>query len=184
MGHPADQSALSFDEFLRWESAQEVRHEYLGGELFAMTGGTVAHATVTGNINAAFLAQLRNSGCRSLASDVLVRIETVDAGYYPDVVVTCEALEPGARVLREPRLIVEVLSPSTEAFDRGRKFAHYRLLPSLQEYLLADPETRSLEVFRRTGDGSWLLRSYSEDERIHLESCGMELPVAEALAEV
>lgn len=147
-------------EYLAWEAEQDERHEYIRGEVYAMAGGTLAHNAATLAIGATLRQHLKGTPCRVFVSDVKVRIEASDAHFYPDVVVTCAAqdvADPKALLLREPLLIVEVLSPSTAAFDRGGKFAHYRLLPSLQEYVLIDPDTAQVDVFRRNAANRWEL---------------------------
>lgn len=153
MGLPAITNSFSFDQFLAWQEGQALRHEFVAGEVFAMAGGTVEHASAILNLGGALSAGLRGTGCRAFVSDMLVRIEAADTAYYPDVVVTCEETPKGARFLTQPKLVLEVLSSSTEAFDRGRKFQDFQLLTSLEEYVLVDTDRRTVESFRRGAEG-------------------------------
>jgi Uma2 family endonuclease len=111
--------------------------------------------------------------------DMKLRVEASDAFFYPDVFVTCATADVHRPLFKsEPMLIAEVLSPSTSAFDRGQKFAHYRKLASLQEYLLVDSERTSADLFRRDAAGHWTLYPYVADETLQLASVGLRLPVA------
>ncbi len=156
----------SFDAYLTAERAElDIRHEYVAGEVFAMTGATESHNIIVGNINRELGSQLKGRPCRVYANDMRVRIEGADAGKYPDVVALCgERLFYDNRrdVLLNPSLIVEVLSDSTEAYDRGGKFAIYRRLPSLREYLLVSQHRVQVELFVRQSDDGWLLTEYSD----------------------
>jgi Uma2 family endonuclease len=173
-------SFLTAAEFLAFERGSEVRHEYVAGEAVLMTGGSWDHSLVIGNLLAELKARLRGSSCAVHASDLRVR---TPAGLYtyPDVVVVCgePRFEDAHRdTVLNPRLLVEVLSPSTESYDRGRKFESYRGLDSLQEYLLVSQDRPRVERFLRQENGFWL---YSEvvgrDEVIPL-ALGCELALA------
>lgn len=165
-------------EYLAWEAEQNERYEYIRGEVYAMAGGTLAHNAAILAIGATLRQHLKGTPCRVFVSDVKVRVEASDASFYPDVVVTCAAqdvADPKALLLHEPMLIVEVLSPSTAAFDRGAKFAHYRLLPSLQEYVLIDPDTAQVDLFRRNAVNRWeLYPSDGPQAAVTLSSVGWE----------
>ena len=182
MGLPLEGTPTRFEEFMSWIVRQQGRHEFVGGEVFAMGGGTRAHSAVAVNVASALGRHLRGSGCRPYNSDMAVRVEIADAVYFPDVSVSCET---GAEqlFLVEPKLIVEVLSPTTEAYDRGRKFRDYRTLKSLQEYVLVDPERRLIEVFRRSGE-EWTLHAYGAADTIPLASVALDLPGAEVFVDV
>lgn len=154
------QLKFSVQDFLSWEMEQEFRHEYLNGEVFAMSGGTIEHNTASGAVFATLRQHLQGSPCRVFVADMKVDVQASNAFFYPDVVVTCspgDLSDPKALTIAEPRVIVEVLSPSTAAYDRGAKFGHYRQLPSLQEYMLVDTEAQTIEVFRRNAAGRWEL---------------------------
>ena len=155
--------AITADDYLAGEAISPIRHEFVAGEIFAMAGATEEHATIAGNLFALLRAQVRGGPCRVYIADMKLRVEAADAFFYPDVFVTCDgrdASEPLAK--RHPSLICEVLSESTEAYDRGDKFAAYRTLDSLTEYLLMDSRRRAGEVFRRQPDG-WLLAPVAPD---------------------
>jgi Uma2 family endonuclease len=176
---------MSYSDFLHWEQEQQVRHEFVRGEVFAMVGSTDRHNLVALNIAVILREQLRGKPCRVFMSDVQVRVEAADAAFYPDVMVTCapeDATDP--RVKRHPCLIVEILSPSTAGFDIGHKFACYRQLQSLQEYVLVDPDGVSIEVFRREADDRWMLDPVGPGDTLRLTSIGVEAPVAAVYQDV
>lgn len=170
----AQNSYITTEEYLQLETTSDTKHEYFNGEIYAMAGATDTHVTIAGNIFALLLAHLRGSGCRVYISDMKVRIETKNRFFYPDVMVTCEAKDRENSTYKKfPRLIIEVLSDSTEAFDRGDKFADYQSLPSLQEYVLINTKKARIECFRRTDDGLWLLQFYELD-KIDFELASLE----------
>jgi Uma2 family endonuclease len=147
MALPAEK--LSLADYLAWEEIQPERHEFYRGEVFAMVGVRRAHAEVSGNLLTALKLHLKGTPCRAYAESVKVQVAR-DQVFYPDVFVTCDAADLQTdRIFHNPKLVVEVLSESTEAYNRGLKFAAYRQLASLQEYLLIDPDTRRVEVYRR-----------------------------------
>ncbi|MEZ5584295.1 MAG: Uma2 family endonuclease [Candidatus Competibacteraceae bacterium] len=142
---------------MAWEDQQQEKHEYIAGEVFAMVGARREHVVVSLNLAAAFKQRLRGGPCQAYIADLKLRVEAVDAFFYPDVLVSCDARDHAAsQFVEHPLLIVEVLSESTAAFDRGNKFAAYRTLPSLQEYVLVDVESHRVESFRRTPENDWL----------------------------
>ena len=133
---PQTSHNLSAQDYLAWEAAQPERHEFVDGEVFAMAGAEDRHVTVTGNVYMALRQHLRGTPCRTFMADMKVQAHADSSYFYPDVLVTCSAADADSRqIKREPRLIVEVLSPSTEAYDRGEKFLRYRQIPSLTEYV-------------------------------------------------
>lgn len=179
----------SFDAYLDTERAElDLRHEYLAGEVFAMTGATENHNIIVMNISGELRVQMKRRPCFVYANDMRVRIEGADAGKYPDVTALCgERLFYDQRrdVLLNPSLIVEVLSESTEAYDRGEKFAIYRRLPSLREYLLVSQRRMRAELFVRQGDGGWLLTEYSDPrDSVPLASIDCRLLLAEVYDKV
>lgn len=185
MGRALPRPTLSADEFLAWEAGQPLRHEFVAGEVFAMAGGEDRNDTVAGNLYIALREQLRGSPCRVYGSDVKLGVEAADAFFYPDVMVTCSAADAGdALVKREPVLLVEVLSPATAAYDRGDKFAAYRKLASLREYLLVDTESRRCDLFRRRDDGLWVLHPFEPGQALTLASVTLEIAAAQLWAEV
>ncbi|MBI3154256.1 MAG: Uma2 family endonuclease [Burkholderiales bacterium] len=176
MGHAAVRLPMTANEFLAWDATQTIKHEFVRGELFAMAGAHEAHVTATMNVAMALRQHLKGSPCRTFQADMKLRVEAADAFYYPDVMVTCSAADAAdPLVKREPVLMVEVLSPSTAAYDRGEKFAAYRLLPSLQEYLLVDPAARRCDLYRKGADGLWVLHPGAPEQGVHFASVGLEL---------
>ncbi len=174
MPRAANVGKITADEFLDWEAKQSSKHEFIGGEVFAMVGVTRQHATVAGNVFALLMQHLRGTRCRVYISDMKLRLEESDAFFYPDVFVTCSETDHRAEhYMREPRLIVEVLSESTEAYDRGDKFEQYRRFPSLVEYVLINPAKRRAEVFRADAGGHWVLHDYRSGEPIEFASLGL-----------
>ena len=137
---------MSADEFLAWDAGETAKREFVRGELIEREGGDEWHNYVVGNVFMALRIHLRGTPCHVFALDLKLRIEAADCLSYPDVLVTCAAVDGHALVLHEALLVVEVLSPSTAALDRGDKFADYRQLPTLCEYLLLDPDKRLYEV--------------------------------------
>lgn len=161
------------EDYLEWEKAQSEKHEYIAGEVFAMVGARDAHVTVVGNVFALLREHLRGGACRVYVSDMRLRVEAANAFFYPNVFVTCDPRDRSDEYFkRYPVLIVEVLSETTAAFDRGHKFALYRLLESLREYVVIDPERRSVDCFRRDGSGHWVLYAYQGDGMVELDSVG------------
>lgn len=171
VGYALEKRRMTAAEFLAWEQTQPVRHEFVRGEIFMMTGGVDRNNTVAGNLYIALREQLRGSPCRVYASDVKLRVEAADCYFYPDLMVTCSATDLADRLVkREPVLVVEVLSPSTAAFDRGDKFADYRALPSLAEYLLVDADRQRCELYRKGADGLWVLHPGAVGQEVQLAS--------------
>lgn len=175
MAESAMSLPMSRSEFLAWEHEQLEKHEFWQGEVFAMTGARQAHVMVAGNVFALLKSHLRGKPCRAYISDMQLEVEAADAVYYPDVVVSCDPADLLAeRVLRRPTVVIEVLSDSTAAYDRGVKFAAYRKLSSLKEYVLIDPERRTLEIFRRTEQDDWLLVTRDAARGLVLPSLAFE----------
>ena len=177
MGHAL--TKLSLQEFLDWENQQAERHEFHRGEVFAMVGARRIHGIVSLNIAASLKSQLKGSPCRAFADSMKIRIG-IDTILYPDVFVTCDSADLRTeQVFTAPTVVVEVLSPSTQSYDRGSKFTFYRSLPSVREYVLVDPETREVQLFRRGADDLFTLHDLTGREQIRLESVGCELLAAD-----
>ena len=185
MGHAAMAPRMSAADFLAWDACQTFRHEFVQGEVFAMAGAGEAHVTLALNIAMALRQHLAGTPCRTFISDMKLRVEAADAFFYPDVMVSCSAADTvDPLVKREPLLLVEVLSPSTAGFDRGDKFAAYRLLPSLREYLLVDPQSRRCDVYRLGERGLWTLHPVEPGQGLLLASVALDLSAAGLWAEV
>ncbi len=182
----AQNSYLTPEEYLQMEAASNIKHEYIAGEIYAMAGATDTHVTIAGNIFALLLNHLRGSGCRVYISDMKIRIDPKNRFYYPDVMVSCEPKDRDNSTYKQfPRLIVEVLSDSTEAFDRGDKFADYQSLPSLEEYVLINSKKARIECFRRTDEGLWLLQFYElKDSLLELTSVEFTAKIDEVYEQV
>lgn len=159
------------EDYLAGEELSPIKHEYIDGEVYAMAGASDPHVTIAGNLFALLRNHVRGTGCRVYVADMKAYIETANIFYYPDVIVTCD---PRDRELlnhkKYPCLIVEVLSKSTEAFDRGDKFFDYRQLESLQEYVLINQKRQRVECFRRNAEGFWTLQTYNQGSEIYLAS--------------
>lgn len=166
-------------EYLHLERASPLRHELVNGELSAVAGGSPAHARVIGSVYAALHNQLRGTGCLPTTSDQRLCVVATGLYAYPDVSVYCgrpTRHTADANTLVNPSLLVEVLSPSTEAYDRGAKFAHYRQIPTLSAYVLVSPEARTLEAFERRDDGAWSIPApVGVGGALHLTTMGLVL---------
>lgn len=185
MAQPAHIPCIPPEDYLAWEAEQTERHEYLDGEVFAMAGAQDRHVTVAGNLYIALRQHLRGSPCRTYMSDMRLQVVASNCYFYPDVLVTCSTKDASnANVKSEPKLLAEVLSPSTAAYDRGLKFAHYRSLPSLEEYVLIDLDTRTIDCYRKGNDSLWVLHPFVRGESIALASVDLELTADELFAEV
>jgi Uma2 family endonuclease len=149
--------AISHQEYQEGEQLSDIRHEYLAGQVFAMAGAGEKHNRIAGNLFFHLRAAARGKPCGVFISDMKLRVEQNDAYYYPDVMVTCDPEDSELLHKRLPCLIVEVLSPATEAIDRREKLIAYRSLPSLRYYLLVSQEKRQVECYARAADGRWLI---------------------------
>ena len=180
---------LSFEEWLAEERASlGPRTEYFAGEVFAMAGAGLTHNTIVRNITGLLWMQTRGRPCQVFASDMKVRVRTTDTAAYPDLVAFCgrpEFLDDRRDLLLNPSLIVEVLSDSTEAYDRGGKFALYRQVPSLREYLLISQHQVQAELYTLGDDGHWTLSDYTDpSDRIQLPSIDCTLDLVEVYDKV
>ncbi|HYN62137.1 MAG TPA: Uma2 family endonuclease [Rubrivivax sp.] len=177
MGSPLP--GLTLEDFLLWENEQPDKHEFYKGEVFAMVGGRRVHGRVVANLTSALINALRGSPCQVFAGSMKVQ-PADDTILYPDLFVTCDAADLRTdMIFRAPKLVIEVLSPSTQAYDRSLKFALYRRMASLQEYLVVDPDTRRTEGFRIGADGLWVLHDMSERSAVSLASIGCEISMTD-----
>jgi len=179
---------LTPEKYLEIERKAEFRNEYRDGEMFAMAGSSCAHTMISDNMVAQLVLKLRGGTCRPYSRSMRVQVGTTGLFTYPDVVVACndrKFLDESRDTLLNPTLIIEVLSPSTEAYDRGKKFSDYRTLPSLQEYVLVSQEHVQVEVFRRQPDEEWLLKIVSRlEDSVSLESIGCQLLLSDIYEDV
>lgn len=187
MALPQTLPRFDIESYLAWEETQAERHEYCAGEVFAMSGGTDAHYTILGNFFAGLKTELSGTPCRPFVSGMKVRIQAADAVLYPDVFVTCDARDktPEAVLAKShPLLVVEVLSDSTAAYDRGRKFELYQQIPELQEYLIIEQDRLHADLFRKNDAGLWVMHPAGEGGSIELASVGLRLPLSDLYVDV
>ncbi len=175
---------MSPAEYLAFERAQtDARHEYLNGEIVAMSGASLAHNTIVSNLVISLGIQMRGRSCNVFANDMRVKIPATSLYTYPDVVAFCgvpELEDKTADTLLNPSVIIEVLSPSTEAYDRGAKFAHYQRIDTLQAYVLVSQDRPRIELFIKRTSGDWLyFVADATDATVRLDAIDCELLVSE-----
>jgi Uma2 family endonuclease len=171
---------LSLPEYLKLEAAGDGRHEFLDGDVYAMAGGTPEHGALALAIAGEIRDALRGKPCRVYSSDVRVRIRETGLSTYPDLSVVCGSLETDEEdrdAITNPVVLVEVLSDSTEAYDRGAKAAHYRRIPSLREYVFVAQDARRLELYRLNEHERWELVEAGPGEKLKLSALGIEIEV-------
>jgi Uma2 family endonuclease len=175
---------LSHEAYFALETSEDTRYDYLAGEVFAMAGGSERHALISSNVLIGLGNTLRDRPCRVYGADMKLFIAEHDHFCYPDVMVLCEKGVRHEKFVEAPSLIVEVLSPGTEAYDRGMKFEHYRSIAGLDHYLLLDQDRAHAELYSRV-NGAWQLTEASGLEgAVDLPCLGMRLPLAEAYRQV
>lgn len=177
MPAPAHTIHYTYAEYLRFEASSNVKHEFLDGQIYAMAGGTPEHAALAATVIGLLFPTLRQGRCRAYDADLRVRTMS-GLSTYPDVTVVCGPAErdrEDEQAVTSPTLIVEVLSRSTEEYDRGDKFEHYQSVPSLRQYVLVSHRERRLDVWTRGNDGAWNCASVQDGEVAHLASidCGL-----------
>ncbi|SRR5260221_3784776 len=172
---------LTAGEYLELERKAEIRSEYIAGQMYAMSGASRRHGLISGNVYGLIWAQLRGRSCEAFANDMRVKVTPTGLYTYPDIVAVCGEAhfdDEHTDTLTNPTVIVEVLSDSTEAYDRGEKFAHYRRLDSLREYVLVAQNKVRVEHYRREGE-QWVLSEVSEpDATLHLTSIDCHVGIA------
>jgi Uma2 family endonuclease len=171
MARVAERSGLSSGDFLAWEREQSERHEYFRGQVFAMAGGSPRHNALCVRTGAALLAAVGHRGCSVFSSDQRIGVGVGERYVYPDISAVCGqvALEQGTRdVINNPTILIEVLSSSTEQYDRGLKWEGYQRMPSLDDYVLVSQLEARIEHFRRDAAGAWFYRAATAGERITL----------------
>ena len=176
------------EEYLQRERNAEFRSEYFRGEMFAMASASASHNLIVLNAAASLREQLKRKPCTVYPSDLKLRIEATGLYTYPDVSVVCgepKLESDGGDVLLNPIILIEVLSDSTEAYDRGKKFEHYRTIPTLKHYVLIAQDRYSIDCFTLHQDGNWILASgQGVEAKIKLESIDCELAVPEVYEKV
>jgi Uma2 family endonuclease len=180
-----DRLLMSYEEYLTWEATQEIRHEYWDGEVVAMAGGTRNHNRVSINFLSILDNALADRPCEVYIADVKVQVQSRRKYFYPDVVVTCDERDrQEPTFVAFPCLIVEVLSPSTESFDRGFKFSQYRKFETLQEYVLVQVDQPIVEIFQRNEQGQWLFCEYGLSDHIFLTSVNVNIAVSDLYRQI
>lgn len=183
MGLPVERPRYTVGEYLRREQEALDRHEYRDGEILLMAGGTPDHSLVIANTIRELGNRLRGKPCRVYDSNLRVRVPRTVLYTYPDATIICGRREidqndPTGQTVTNPRVLIEVVSPSSESYDRGQKFDQYRMLESLEEYVLVFQATPTVQVFRRQAEGSWLFTVFSGLEAVaRLGSVEVELPL-------
>ncbi|MGB0563609.1 MAG: Uma2 family endonuclease [Spirulinaceae cyanobacterium] len=169
------------EEYLELEKVSLIKHEYLQGQMVAIAGATKAHVIITGNLSALLVNHLRGTGCIAYAVDMKVRLLELNTFYYPDLAVTCDERDRTSDedFILHPKLIIEVLSDSTEAFDRGDKFLDYKSIPELQEYVLVHQKQVLVERFQRKSNNLWVTHLYRAEEVVELASIGLSCGISE-----
>jgi Uma2 family endonuclease len=190
MSLTAEKRRFTEEEYLRLEQAAPIRHEYHDGEITAMSGGSYAHSLIIMNVGAALHAALAGKPCQVLESNLKVGIVPSRRFVYPDLQIICgppqfDCRDSSLQTVTNSRVVIEVLSPSTEAYDRGLKFSLYRELESFEEYILVSQDAASVETFFRRPDGTWLFTPSSGlDAVVRLRSLELVLRLADVYARV
>jgi Uma2 family endonuclease len=173
------------EEYFAWEEQQLERHEYIDGEVYAMTGGSINHSEVAGKFLIILGNHLKGGGCRILTSDARINIVGSTDYTYPDISVTCDKRDKTtSQYITYPCLIVEVLSPSTAAYDRGDKFTMYRRNPILQDYVLASADKMSIDLFHKDEQGKWDIINYQAGDLVELASINLVFPIEDVYQEI
>ncbi|MGB7413945.1 MAG: Uma2 family endonuclease [Thermosynechococcaceae cyanobacterium] len=168
-------------EYFAWEEEQLCRHEYINGEVYATSGGTQNHSRIALKVAALLDNHLPDGGCRAFNSDCRVNIVETDDYTYPDASVSCDQRDKNTtQYITYPCLIVEVLSESTEAYDRGKKFFRYRQNPQLQDYVLVSSQEIEIDLYRKDRDGRWEIVNYRAGEVVELQSVDFSFPIEQA----
>ncbi len=166
------------EEYFIWEEQQLERHELIDGQVYAMSGGTINHSEIASRFNRLLGNHLEDSGCKTLNSDARVKILKTDDYSYPDVSVTCDARDLGnIQYIAYPCLLVEVLSDSTEAYDRGEKFYRYRCNPILQDYVLVSSRSIAIDIYHKNDTGEWVIVNYRAGDIVELKSVDLSFPI-------
>ena len=169
---------LTPEEYFTWEEKQLNKHEYINGEVYAMSGGSKNHSLISVRFITLFSSHLESSGCETGNSDLRVNIVESNDYTYPDVSVTCDERDKNTtQYITYPCLIVEVLSGSTEAYDRGGKFRMYRNNPVLQDYLLVSPTKIEMDLYHKNDMGDWVIINHKEGDIVGLKSINLSFPI-------
>jgi Uma2 family endonuclease len=169
---------LTPEEYFAWEEQQLEKHEYINGQVYAMSGGSINHGRIAIRFTAMFDSHLENTGCITGNSDIKVKIVGTNNYTYPDVSVTCDERDKtSTQYITYPCLIVEVLSKSTEAYDRGGKFRMYQNDSALIDYLLVSSTSMEIDLYHKNDAGDWLIINYKPGDTIQLKSINLNFPL-------
>lgn len=185
MSNAAPLPSTTYEEYLALEATAELKHEWLDGVVYAMSGGTPSHARIAFNFGRALGNAMAGMPCAGFTADLRIRVRETGLATYPDISVVCGGMETDPKdknAATNPTLLVEVLSETTEAYDRGEKFAHYRRIPSLREYVLVGQTEPRVEVFRRNPDDTWTLHEFTGG-LVRLQSIDVAVPLADIYAD-
>lgn len=184
----AERALLTVDEYFALEERTGIKHEYLNGQVYQMSGASIGHNRIVRNIIGSLYTKLRGSPCEVFPSDLRVFVKKTGLYTYPDVVIICGNIERTGKkpdTVTNPVVLIEVLSPSTESYDRGTKFWHYRTIPTLQEYIVIAQDTMHVEHHIRQADNRWLLIDYLyADNVIQINAIQTELSLADMYEDV
>ncbi|MBE9184556.1 Uma2 family endonuclease [Microcoleus sp. LEGE 07076] len=173
------------EEYFAWEEQQLEKHELIDGRVYAMSGGTQNHSAIAINFLLLIKSHLRGNQCRVFNSDLKVNILNTRNYTYPDLSVTCDPRDNSSpQYITYPCLIVEVLSDSTEAYDRGKKFDKYRRNPNLIDYVLVSSDEMAIDIYHKNDAGDWLILSYRAGDRVELQSIGLSLAIEQFYEEI
>jgi len=178
MGKHVQSLYVTVEDYLKAEESASVRHEYIDGQIFAMTGASDAHNVICTNLLVLLYTHLRRSSCRAYINDMKVRVETVKSFYYPDIMVTCEPFSAKSVFKAAPILLIEVLSPSTRQIDRREKLIAYKQITSLKEYLVVYQNRQRIELYQKDEHGHWPMTIVRAGDSILLESLHEPLEVS------
>jgi Uma2 family endonuclease len=173
------------EQYFVWEEQQLEKHELIDGHVYAMSGGTQNHSTIAINFLLLIRLHLRGRSCNVFNSDLKINILNTPNYTYPDLSVTCDERDrENALYITYPCLIVEVLSDSTEAYDRGKKFEKYRRNPNLIDYVLVSSDEMSIDIYHKKDSGEWVILSYRTGEQVELKSIDLSLPIEQFYEEI
>lgn len=172
---------MTVEEYLNSEDSGTMRHEYVDGQVFAMTGATAAHNAICMNVSTLLHSHLRGTGCRAYSNDMKVKIDSANSFYYPDILVTCEPFSPKSVFTKVPVLLIEILSPSTKQIDRREKVIAYKQIATLKEYLVIYQDRKRVEMYKKDSAGQWQTSIAQQRDIVQLDSLQppLQLPLTE-----
>lgn len=182
MGVPKLRAKISVQDYLEGEKVSETNHEYLDGEVYAMSGASKRHNRIAGNLLERLRSHLKDTDCGTYYNEVKLRVQNLNRFYYPDLIVVCDEDDESEYYVTKPTVIVEVLSPTTALTDRREKWFAYQEIEGLKEYLMIEQESERVELYRKRDDGLWSFIEFTIGEDIELESIKLKMPVSELYA--